>query len=93
MVMYNLPSYSNMYLYVFTFIFPKYIQICHVTKEFNYATCHNLEPSLIIIVNNGDQYFENKIICPKNFIVPHGSKLFKVYQNLVTTSPCSVFFT
>jgi hypothetical protein len=29
---------------------------------FYYATCHNLKPSLIIIMDNGDQYFEKKII-------------------------------
>ncbi len=51
-----------------------------------YAMCHNLKPSSTIIVNDGDQYFEKKIICPNFFIVPHGSKFFKVYQNLVTTS-------
>ncbi len=39
---------------------------------FYYATCHNLKPSLIIIMNNGDQYFENKIIfMSKFFIMPH----------------------
>ncbi len=30
--------------------------------NFYYATCHNVEPSLIIIMDNGDQYFEKKII-------------------------------
>jgi hypothetical protein len=25
------------------------------------VTCHNLEPSLIIIMNDGDQYFEKNI--------------------------------
>ncbi len=29
---------------------------------FNYATCHNIEPSLIIIMDDGNQYFEKKII-------------------------------
>jgi hypothetical protein len=29
------------------------------------ATCHNFEPSLTIIMNNGDQYFEKK----RNFYV------------------------
>jgi hypothetical protein len=28
----------------------------------NCAMCHNLEPSLIIIMNDGDQYFKNEII-------------------------------
>jgi hypothetical protein len=28
----------------------------------NYATCHNLGPSLTIIMDNGDQYFEKKIV-------------------------------
>ncbi len=31
---------------------------------FDCATCHNLEPSLTIIMDNGDQYFEKKL-CPK----------------------------
>jgi hypothetical protein len=26
------------------------------------ATCHNFKPLLIIIMNNGNQYFKNKII-------------------------------
>ncbi len=32
------------------------------------ATCHNPKPSLTIIINDGDQYFE-KTLCPKIFIV------------------------
>jgi len=28
---------------------------------FYYAMCHNFEPSLIIIMDDGDQYFEKKI--------------------------------
>jgi len=28
----------------------------------NYATGHNLGPSPIIIMDNGDQYFEKKIV-------------------------------
>jgi len=28
---------------------------------FECATCHNLKPSLTIIMDNEDQYFENKI--------------------------------
>ncbi len=35
------------------------------------AMCHNLDPSLTIIMNDGDQYFEKKIICQKISIVPH----------------------
>jgi len=31
-------------------------------QSFYYATCHNFEPSLIVIMNDGVQYFENKII-------------------------------
>ncbi len=31
-------------------------------KFFNHATCHNFEPSLIIIMNDGDQYFDKKMI-------------------------------
>jgi hypothetical protein len=32
-----------------------------------YATCHNFEPSLIIILDNEDQYHENKVnFMPKN---------------------------
>jgi hypothetical protein len=27
---------------------------------FYYATCHNFKPSLTTIMNNGDQYFEEK---------------------------------
>ncbi len=35
-------------------------------------TCHNIEPSLRIIINDGDPYFEKKIILnPKFIIVPH----------------------
>jgi hypothetical protein len=38
----------------------------------NCATCHNIGPSLIIIMNDGDEYFEKKsFLRPKNFIVPH----------------------
>jgi hypothetical protein len=51
MVMYDLPSY-----YI-------YSKICHVVI-FYYAMCHNLEPSLTIIMDDGDQYFE--IFVPKN---------------------------
>ncbi len=29
---------------------------------FNCATCHNFKPSLTIIMDDGDQYFEKKII-------------------------------
>jgi hypothetical protein len=29
------------------------------------ATCHNLRPSLTIIINDGNQYFEKKIKFPK----------------------------
>jgi len=35
------------------------------------ATCHNLGPSLTIIMDNGDQYFEKKNQCLKTFIMPH----------------------
>ncbi len=35
------------------------------------ATCHNFRPSLTIIMNDGNQYFEKKIICmSKKIIVP-----------------------
>jgi hypothetical protein len=44
MVMYDL------YIYVYI---PKYNMPCC-----NLITCHNFEPSLIIIMNDGDQYFE-----------------------------------
>ncbi len=43
--------------------------MCHVEKK-NCATWYNFEPSLTIIVNDGDQYFEKKVICPKISIVP-----------------------
>ncbi len=33
------------------------------------ATCHNLGPSLTIIMDNGDQYFQKNDLCPKQFIV------------------------
>ncbi len=33
---------------------------------FYYAMCHNIKPSLTIIMNDGDQYFEKKIMS-KNF--------------------------
>jgi hypothetical protein len=33
---------------------------------------HNFGPSLTIIMNDGDQYFEKKtILCQKIFIMPH----------------------
>ncbi len=35
-----------------------------------YAMCHNLRPSLTIIIDDGDQYFKKKL-CPKIFIMPH----------------------
>jgi hypothetical protein len=28
----------------------------------NYATCHNFGPSLVIIMDDGDEYFKKKII-------------------------------
>jgi hypothetical protein len=31
------------------------------------AMCHNLRPSLTIIMNDGDQYFEKKIFMSKFF--------------------------
>jgi hypothetical protein len=35
-------------------------------------TCHNIGPPLIVIINDGDPYFEKKIILnPKFIIVPH----------------------
>jgi hypothetical protein len=37
----------------------------------NYATWYNFGPSLTIIVNDGNPYFEKKMICPKISIVPH----------------------
>ncbi len=37
-------------------------------QKIYYPTCHNFEPSLIIIMDNADQYFEKKVIfMPKNF--------------------------
>jgi len=38
---------------------------------FDYAMCHNLGPSLTIIMDDGDQYFEKKKLYPKIFIMPH----------------------
>ncbi len=35
---------------------------------FYYATCHNLEPSLTIIIDDGDQYKNH--LNPKNFMMP-----------------------
>jgi hypothetical protein len=32
---------------------------------------HNFKPSLVIIMNDGDQYFKKKIIFMFIFIVPH----------------------
>jgi hypothetical protein len=29
---------------------------------FYYATCHNLEPSLIIIMDDGDKYFKKNYV-------------------------------
>ncbi len=41
-------------------------------KKIYCATSHNFRPSLIIIMNNGDQYFKKKIkLCLKIFIMPH----------------------
>jgi hypothetical protein len=35
--------------------------------------CHNVEPSLTLIMNDGYQYFERKsFLCPKILILPHG---------------------
>ncbi len=41
-------------------------------KNIYCATCHNLEPSLIITMDDGDQYFEKiMIFMSKFFIMPH----------------------
>jgi hypothetical protein len=50
MVMYNLTTTK------IDFFFFQIQLICHVAI-FNYAMCHNFEPSLIIIMDDGDQYF------------------------------------
>jgi len=34
--------------------------------NFYYATCHNFRPSLTIIMSNGNQDFEKKIVMSKN---------------------------
>ncbi len=39
---------------------------CGIFK--NCATCHNFRPSLIIIMDDGDEYFQKKN--PKIFIMP-----------------------
>jgi hypothetical protein len=40
-------------------------------KLFYCAMCNNLRPSLTIIMNDGDQYFEKtSFLCPKIFIMP-----------------------
>jgi hypothetical protein len=36
------------------------------------GTCHSFGPSLIVIMDDRDQYFEKKsFLCPKIFILPH----------------------
>jgi len=52
MVMYDLPTYYIL------FYFSK---ICYVAI-FYCVMCHNLEPSLTIIMDNGDQYFKKKFM-------------------------------
>ncbi len=51
MVMYDLPSY----------IYFSKIQLIRLVVIFDYATCHNVIPSLTIIMDDGNQYFKKKI--------------------------------
>jgi hypothetical protein len=53
MVMYNLLNY---YIYIQNII------NMPCGNLFYCAICHNLGPSLIIIMDDGDQYFEKKIM-------------------------------
>jgi hypothetical protein len=50
-----------------------------------FVTCHNLGLSLTMIMDNGDQYFEKKILCPKIFIMPHVKFLIDVWQLMTLT--------
>jgi hypothetical protein len=59
MVMYDLPNYKNKYLHLFIY-FQNIINM--PCDNFYFAMCYNLRPSLTIIMNNGNQYFKNKII-------------------------------
>jgi hypothetical protein len=54
------------------YVFLKRIQLIWHVTIFYFGTCHSFGPSLIIIMDDGDQYLEKKIIlCLKNFIMPH----------------------
>jgi hypothetical protein len=48
-------------IFIYLFIYFKMKLICNVVI-FWCAMCHNLKPSLAIIMDNGDQYFEKIII-------------------------------
>jgi hypothetical protein len=60
MVMYDLPSYF------FKFIFQNIINMPCGKKNLC-ATCHNLGPSLTIIMDDGNQYFKKINFMSKNF--------------------------
>jgi len=60
MVTYDLPSYF--YLFIF-----KNIINMPCDKKKLCATCHNLEPSLTIIMDDGNQYVEKINFMPKTF--------------------------
>jgi hypothetical protein len=66
MVMYNLFSYSNN---IFNFLLLKNI-INMPCDIFYYAMCHNFGPSLIVIMDDGDQYFEKNNFMAKIIIMP-----------------------
>ncbi len=51
---------------------------------FYYATCHNFEPSLIIIMDDGDQYFEKKIIVMSKYLHNATCQILKDEWQLMT---------
>ncbi len=51
-----------------------------------YATCHNFGPILKIVINDGDQYFENKIIfMSKNLHSAMCQSLINRWQSMMLT--------
>jgi len=51
-----------------------------------YSTiCHNLIPSLTIIMKDGNQYFEKKKLGPKIFIMPCVKFLINGWQSMKST--------
>ncbi len=59
MIMYDLPNYQNKYIF-----FKNTINM-PIGNFLNCATCHNLKPSLTIIMDDGDQYLKKTIMSKK----------------------------